>query len=225
MCGRFTLKAKPHAIAAEFGLPDVPLLEPRFNVAPTQGVAAVRLDWATGQRRLDLLRWGLVPSWAESPAIGNRLINARAETVAEKPAFRNAFLARRCLIISDGFYEWAKRQDGRKQPFLIRRKDERPFGFAGLWEHWERGDDAMESCALITTDANELTRPIHGRMPVILRPEDYRFWLDADIRDATTLKELLLPYPSEEMTAYPVSTLVNAASNDRAECMQPLLLH
>src|SRR5262245_21336870 len=135
MCGRFTLKAKPEQIASAFGLPSMPPLEPRYNAAPTQAVAAVRLVGDTGPRRLDLLRWGLVPSWADDPSIGNRLINARSESVAEKPAFRQAFLARRCMIIADGFYEWGKRADGRNQPFLIRRRDGRPFGFAGLWEH------------------------------------------------------------------------------------------
>jgi putative SOS response-associated peptidase YedK len=223
MCGRFTLKSKPEAIAAEFGLPAMPLLEPRYNVAPTQAVAAVRLDGDTGTRRLDLLRWGLVPPWADDPAIGNRLINARAESVAEKPAFRQAFLARRCIIISDGFYEWAKRADGRKQPFFIRRRDGRPFGFAGLWEQWQREEAApIYSCTVITTEANDLVRPIHGRMPAILRPEDYRFWLDPAIRDKVTLGEVLAPYPDGDLVAYPVSTLVNAAANDREECVRAI---
>jgi putative SOS response-associated peptidase YedK len=222
MCGRFALTSRPEAIAAEFGLPSVPLLEPRYNVAPTQAVAAVRLDPATGRRRLDFPRWGLVPAWADDPSIGNRLINARAETVAERAAFRQAFLARRSLIVADAFYEWAKREDGRKRPYLIRRKDGRPFGFAGLWEHREGKDGPIESCAVITTRPNELVRPIHDRMPAILRPEDYSFWLDPAIRDRVTLGELLVPYPADDLVAYPVSTLVNAAANDRPECVQPL---
>jgi putative SOS response-associated peptidase YedK len=225
MCGRFTLRSKPEAVAKEFGLPSMPLLELRYNVAPTQAVAAVRLDLATGQPRLDWLRWGLVPAWADGPAIGNRLINARAETVAERTAFRQAFLARRCLVVADAFYEWAKRQDGRKQPFLIRRRDGRPFGFAGIWEHWEGDAGTIESCAVITTEANALVRPIHGRMPAILQPEDYGFWLDPAIRDKVTLGELLVPYPADDLVAYSVSTLVNAAADDRAECVQPLPLH
>jgi putative SOS response-associated peptidase YedK len=222
MCGRFTLRSKPEAVAKEFGLPSMPLLELRYNVAPTQAVAAVRLDSMTGQRRLDLLRWGLVPAWADGPTIGNRLINARAETVAERTAFRQAFLAQRCLVVADAFYEWAKRQEGRKQPFLIRRRDGRPFGFAGLWERWEGDDRTIESCAVITTEANALVRPIHGRMPAILQPEDYGFWLDSAIRDKVTLGEVLVPYPADDLVAYPVSTLVNAAANDRVECVQPL---
>jgi putative SOS response-associated peptidase YedK len=222
MCGRFTLRVKPQAIAAEFGLASVPLLEPRYNIAPTQPVAAVRLDPATGARRLDLLRWGLVPAWADDPSIGNRLINARAETVAERAAFRQAFLARRTIVIADEFYEWGRRGDGCKQPFLIRRRDDRPFGFAGLWEHWERQDGAVESCTVITTEANTLVQPIHSRMPVILKPEDYRFWLDPANRDRVTLGELLVPCPADELVAYPVSMLVNAAANDRAECAKPV---
>jgi putative SOS response-associated peptidase YedK len=221
MCGRFTLKAKPETIAAEFGLDDVPPLEPRFNVAPTQGVAAVRLDQETGVRRLGLLRWGLVPSWADDPAIGNRMIYARAETVAEKPAYRNAFKSRRALIVADGFYEWQK-QASRKQPFHIRPKDDRPFAIAGLWEHWERETRTVDSCALITTGPNELMQTIHDRMPVILRREDYGLWLDPAVKDAAVLAALLRPYPAEEMVATPISTLVNNPANDRPECVRPL---
>jgi putative SOS response-associated peptidase YedK len=212
MCGRFTLKAKREAIAAEFDLPDVPLLEPRFNVAPTQAVAAVRLDKETGARRLDLLRWGLVPSWSDDPSIGNRMINARAETVAEKPAYRNAFKARRCLIAADGFFEWQKQPGGRKQPFYIHRKDDRPFAFAGLWEHWEREAGALDTCALITTAPNALVRPIHDRMPAILRREEYDRWLDPSVKDTAVVSALLRPYPAEEMIATPVSPIFSLAT-------------
>ena len=222
MCGRFTLRARPDAIAAEFGLADVPLLEPRYNIAPTQAVATVRLDRETGTRRLDLMRWGLVPSWADDPAIGNRLINARAETVAEKPAYRSAFKTRRCLIVADGFYEWMQ-IDGRKQPYHIRFQDDRPFAFAGLWESWRGAACAFESCAVITGEPNELVRPIHDRMPVILRREDYDRWLDPAVTDAAMLGGLLVPYPAAEMVAYPVSTMVNAPDNDRPECVRPLV--
>jgi putative SOS response-associated peptidase YedK len=218
-----TLRAEPQAVAAAFGLASVPLLTPRYNIAPTQPVAAVRIEPGTGTRRLDWRRWGLVPAWADDPSIGNRLINARAETVAERAAFRRAFLARRTIVIADAFYEWrAGREGGRKRPYFIGRKGGRPFGFAGLWGHCRGQDGVVESCAVITTGANALLRPIHGRMPVILRPEDYRFWLDPAIRERVTLGELLLPCPAGELVAYPVSRLVYAAANDRAECVVPV---
>ena len=150
MCGRYTLKTSPRTIAEHFELPEVPELLPRFNVAPTQDVPVVRLG--DEGRSLSLLRWGLIPSWADDPAIGNRLINARAETVAEKPAFRTAFKKRRCLVVADGFYEW-KRENG-KTPYYFRLKDSSPFAFAGLWERWDKGEEPVESCTLLTCEAN-----------------------------------------------------------------------
>jgi putative SOS response-associated peptidase YedK len=222
MCGRFTLRAKPETIAAEFGVADVPSIEPCFNIAPADLVAVVRLNPTTGKRRLNWIQWGLVPRWAEGPAIGNGLINARAENAAEKPVYRSAFRTRRCLIAADGFYEWMQ-QDGRRQPYHIRRKDDRPFAFAGLWESRRSPVGAFESCAVITGEPNELVRPIHGRMPVILRRQDYHRWLDPAVTDAAMLKELLVPYPAAEMVAYAVSTLVNAPDNDRPECVRPLV--
>lgn len=221
MCGRFTLTSKPEVVAKEFGLASTTPLQPRYNVAPTQNVAAVRLDRVTGMRQLDLLRWGLVPSWADDPAIGNWMINARAETVDEKPAYRHPFKARRCLIVADGFYEWMK-QGGRKQPYYIRMRDGRPFAFAGLWDHWERDAGELDSCALITTAPNELVRPIHDRMPAIVRREHYGRWLDPSVTDGAKLKELLRPYPAEEMAANPVSTFVNSPVNDLPECVRPV---
>lgn len=221
MCGRYTLSARPEQIAAAFELPEVPDLEPSFNIAPTQAVATVRLDAVSGSRRLHRMRWGLVPSWADDPAIGNRMINARVETVATKPAFRHAFRRKRCLVIADGFYEW-KREGSRKQPYFIRMDGGRPFAFAGLWEHWERDAGAFESCTIITTDPNGLMGPIHDRMPVILRPEDYRRWLDPEQHEPARLQAMLSPYPADEMTAWPVSTLVNRPANDRPECVRPL---
>ena len=176
MCGRYTLKAPREAIAEAFDLADVPQLLPRYNIAPTQAVPVVRLDRASGEREIALLQWGLIPSWADDPAIGNRLINARAETVAEKPAFRTAFKKRRCLVVADGFYEW-KRENG-KTPYYFRLKDSSPFAFAGLWERWEKGEEPVESCTLLTCEANGVVAPVHGRMPVILKPEDYARWLD-----------------------------------------------
>jgi putative SOS response-associated peptidase YedK len=219
MCGRYTLRKSAGEIAEEFDLPEVPVLMPRFNVAPTQNVAVVRLEPDQRVRGLDTLRWGLIPSWADDPSIGNRMINARAETVAEKPAFRHAFKAKRCLVVADGFFEWQK-IDGRKQPFYIKMRDDHPFAFAGLWERWTRGDEPIESCTIITTGANELMQPIHDRMPVIVPKPAYDLWLDPSIKDPKRLQPLLAPYPSDEMVAYAVSTLVNSPKNDVEACVQ-----
>ena len=219
MCGRFTLRSNQRAIAEVFGLADIPLIEPRYNVAPSQAVAAIKLH--EGQRRLSFLKWGLVPSWADDPSIGNRMLNARSETVAEKPAFRSAFKKHRCLIVADGFYEWQKNGKA-KQPFYIRLKDGRPFAFAGLAEHWHRDDKTIDSCTVITTGPNELMADIHDRMPVILSPEDYDLWLDPEFQGKEKLLSLLKPYPADEMTAYPVSTIVNSPRNETPECVEAL---
>jgi len=221
MCGRFTLRAKPAAVAKEFDLPEVPRLQRRFNVALNQPVAVVRFDPSEGSRRLDFLTWGLIPSWADDPGIGDRMINARAETVAEKPAFRHPFRTRRCLVLADGFYEW-QRQDGWKRPYFVHRKDDRPFAFAGLWDHWKEGDESIYSCIFLTTDANELLAPIHDRMPVILPRSAYELWLDPGVHDPKRLAPLLVPFPAEEMEAYPVSRLVNDPENDVPQCIQPI---
>ena len=223
MCGRFTLRAPASLVAEQFTLFELPPFAPRFNIAPSQPVAVVRLAPAQGQpqRELAWLRWGLIPSWAKDPAIGNRMINARAETVAEKPAYRAALRRRRCLLAADGFYEW-QRTDGRKQPYFIHLCDDRPFAFAGLWEAWEGPDDSyIESCTLLTTEPNELIRPIHNRMPVILAPDDYEPWLDPAVQKPEPLVPLLRPYPSDEMAAHPVSTLVNSPTNDDPKCIEP----
>jgi putative SOS response-associated peptidase YedK len=219
MCGRYVLRSRAEAIAEEFDLPDVPLLEPRYNIAPTQPVAAVRIDPQGHEREFTALRWGLIPSWADDPALGNRMINARSDTVADKPAFRHAFKAKRCLIVADGFYEWMK-LDGRKQPHFIHLKDDRPFAFAGLWDRWDKGGEPIESCTIITTDANELMAPIHDRMPVIIPKADYDLWLDPAIKDSRKLQPLLSPFDPDEMDAYPVSTLVNRPSNDVERCIE-----
>jgi putative SOS response-associated peptidase YedK len=221
MCGRFTLRAKPSALSEEFDLHEVPNLRPRFNIAPNQPVAVVRFDLHEGARRFDFLTWGLVPSWADDAGIGDRLINARAETVAEKPAFRHPFRTRRCLVIADGFYEW-QRQDGWKRPFFVHMKDDRPFAFAGLWEHWEKDEEPIYSCVLLTTDANEVLAPIHDRMPVILPRSAYDLWLDPSVHDPKRLEPLLVPFPADQMEAYPVSRLVNDPGNDVPECMAPV---
>ncbi len=222
MCGRFTLITPAEALAEQFQLFEIPSLVPRYNIAPTQPVAAVRRVPGDGQRELVLLRWGLVPFWAKDPGIGARMINARSETVAEKPAFRAAFRRRRCLVLADGFYEWRRLERG-KQPFYVRLRDERPFAFAGLWEHWEGSDEAaIDSCTLMTTEPNDLIRPVHSRMPVILAPKDYDLWLDPGVQKADLLRPLLRPYPSEGMLAYPISTWVNKPKNDSPRCIEPL---
>lgn len=220
MCGRFTMATPGQTIAEVFGLDAAPDLAPRYNIAPTQPVAVVR-GTADGGREVALLHWGLIPSWAKDRAVGARLINARAETVGEKPAFRAAFRARRCLIVADGFYEWQKLGD-RKRPHHIRMADGRPFAFAGLWERWaETGGEAVESCTIVTTTPNELLAPIHDRMPAIVEPGLYARWLDIRQRDADTLAGILRPYAAEAMIASPVALLVNNPANDSPECLRP----
>jgi putative SOS response-associated peptidase YedK len=183
-------------------------------------VAAVRLDPQSGNRQLSFLRWGLIPSWALEPGMGNRLINARAETVASKPAFREAFKNGRCLILADGFYEWKKTPNG-KRPYYIRLANDKPFAFAGLAEPWRRGERSTDSCTIITTDANDLTRDIHDRMPVILSPSDYDLWLDAEFAGEEKLLSMLQPYPSDEMVAYRIGPAVNNVRNDSPQCITP----
>src|SRR5262245_14568313 len=194
MCGRFTLRSSPQAVAEAFGLPEAPDLLPRFNIAPGQPVAVVRQKPQAEGRELALLRWGLIPVWADDPSIGNRLANARSETVATKPSFRRAFRSRGCLVVADGFYEW-QRTNGRKQPYIVGLQNDRPFGLAGLWERWEKVGEPVESCTILTTDANELMQPIHERMPVIFPPDQYGLWLDPRSEDAVKLAKLLRPFP------------------------------
>ncbi|GAC1546716.1 MAG: SOS response-associated peptidase [Herpetosiphon sp.] len=221
MCGRYTLKSSPQAIADHFMLPEVPTLAPHFNIAPSVDVPVV-LAAEHQERSLHFLRWGFIPAWADDAAIGNRMINARSETVASSPAFRNAFRSRRCLVIADGFYEWQK-SGTVKQPFHYRMSDGLPFAFAGLWEEWKRGDGpSIVSCTIVTTEANEVVRPVHNRMPVILPPEHYDRWLGHEKIDVAGLSALLQPYASESMTGYPVTPLVNNPRNDAPECVQPL---
>jgi putative SOS response-associated peptidase YedK len=218
MCGRYTLTTSVDVLAEEFEitgpLPEVPA---RYNVAPTQEVAAVLVD--DDERHLEMLKWGLIPSWADDPSMGSRMINARSETAAEKPSFRGAFKKRRCLIVADGFYEWQK-VNGGKQPYYIRMEDGSPFAFAGLWESWGKYGEEIRSCTILTTEANHLVGEVHHRMPVILPPENYEVWLDPDMREAEPLLDLLRPYPDEEMEAYPVSRFVNSPSNDDERCVE-----
>jgi len=215
--------SSPAEVMAElFELTEVPDIAPRWNIAPTQDVPVVRVTAEDTNRRLLMLRWGLIPFWAEDPAsFGARTINARAETVASKPTFRSAFRQQRCLVVADGFYEWQKREH-RKQPYYIHLRDKRPFAFAGLWERWEGDADAVDSCTIITTQSNELTAPLHDRMPVIIHPKDYAAWLNPGATQVHALQSLLRPYPPEEMSAYPVGTHVNNAANDGLECIEPL---
>ena len=219
MCGRYTLSTSVESLAEEFGIAGpLPELQPSYNVAPTQEVPAV-VAGGGGERRLEMLRWGLIPSWADDPGIGARMINARSETVAEKPSFRRAFKERRCLIPADGFYEWQKTNGG-KQPYYLRMKSGRPFAFAGLWESWNGDGNEIRSCTILTTNPNNIAREVHDRMPVILPPEVYEIWLDPDVREKEHLLSLLAPYPPGDMEAYPVSRRVNSPSNNEPSCVE-----
>jgi putative SOS response-associated peptidase YedK len=220
MCGRFTLGTSADALREFFPLFDELDWQPRYNIAPSQMVAAVRRLPQADRPKFVRLRWGLVPSWADDPKIGNRLINARSETAADKPAFRAAFRQRRCLILADGFYEWQKAA-GQKQPYFIHMTDGKPFAFAGLWEQWNKGN-AFESCTILTTDANELLRPLHNRMPVILDRAAWEQWLDPAEQQPARLQAVLQPFPSEAMTAYPVGKQVNSPRFDSKECVLPV---
>ena len=232
MCGRFTLTTEMRVIADRFGV-DYPRgfsgtgnqtssadsYTPRFNIAPTQSVIVIN---DTGQRQLVAMRWGLIPSWTSDPSIGNRMINARAETIANKPAFRTALKKRRCLVIADGFYEWRK-VGPQKQPVRIVLKNREPFGFAGLWEQWNAPTgETVLSCAIITTASNTLLKTVHDRMPVILARSDEGAWLDPKIEDPGTLLPLLKQYPSELMEFYPVDRIVNSHAHDTPQCIVPI---
>jgi putative SOS response-associated peptidase YedK len=217
MCGRYTLSTPAGRLAEEFQLDSTAEIPPSYNVAPTQHVAAVLED--EGGRRLEMLRWGLVPSWADDPDIGARMINARSETAPEKPSFRSAFRRRRCLIAADGFYEW-KRENGGKQPYYFRMQDGRPFAFAGLWESWDKGGGELRTCTILTTRANPVLEDIHDRMPVILPHDAYNAWLDPDA-DREELGELMIPYPGDDLETYPVSRFVNSPRNNDERCIEP----
>ena len=222
MCGRFTLTANPADLQeafywVDFGNAD---LTPRYNIAPTQGIPVVTNE---GSHKLDFFTWGLVPFWAKDPSIGSRMINARAETLAEKPSFKNAFKRRRCLILADGFYEWQKLPGEKsKTPMFIHLKDGKPFAFAGLWEEWHSPDGSqILSATIITTSPNKLVAPIHNRMPVILAESAYEQWLAPGEADTQNLSRYLIPYPAEAMETYAVSRLVNSPQNDQPSLIQP----
>jgi len=240
MCGRFTLRSTAQEVAEAFGLLEVPPFAPLFNLAPTQPIAVVRHvpNAGNGARELVWMHWGLVPSWAKDRSMGARMINARAEGAVSKPAYRAAFRRRRGLVVADGFYEWQKVEQtlplgtgktsrrgkggAKKQPYFFHMNDDRPFAFAGLWETWESPDGSfLDSATILTTDANDLMRPVHDRMPVILAPDNYARWLDPAVEpeEATALLE---PYTGDDLTAYPISTYVNSPSHDDSQCIAPL---
>jgi putative SOS response-associated peptidase YedK len=226
MCGRFSLAVDPEDLREAMPWLIIPdQHKSRFNIAPGQPIAVVAND---GENRLDYYLWGLIPSWAKDPTIGNKMINARAETLAEKPSFRNAFRRRRCLVLADGFYEWkTEERNGKsfKTPMFIRLADGKPFAFAGLWEPWNSPDGSrILSTTIITTNPNSFMQTIHNRMPVILPADKYGLWLDPGEPDQTELQMLLQPYPAETMTAYAVSRRVNDPANDTRDCIQPATL-
>ena len=221
MCGRFKLTSPPAIVADVFGVEASVALAARYNVAPSQTVAAVRTD-AEGHRAISLLRWGLIPSWAKDPAIGNRMINARSESVAEKPAFHSALAARRCLVVADGFYEWQRGSGGKKVAHLFSPPDARPFGFAGLWERWRRGDDTIDSCTILTTASAGAAAQVHDRMPVVVPTSLYTAWLGegAAARDAErVLAEVLAVSPVAAFAARAVGSYVNDPRHDDPACL------
>jgi putative SOS response-associated peptidase YedK len=226
MCGRFSNRAKPEQIRNEFkiGKKNPDLYQPKYNIAPAQMIEVVFEPEAV--RILAQLKWGLVPSWAKDSDIGSRMINARAESLTEKPSFREAFKKRRCVIPATGFYEWQKKGSagGAKQPFYFYLKEKEVFGFAGLWEEWidKESGDVLETCTIITTEANEVLKPVHDRMPVILKADDYDRWLDPKENDTDSLQKLLAPYPAGEMTSHAVSKSVNIPDADSPELIEPL---
>lgn len=224
MCGRFTLTKDVEEITG--WMPELKSgpavraeLHPRYNIAPSQSVAAVLND---GRHEISLLRWGLIPSWAKDPAIGNRLINARAESLAEKPSFRNSLRRRRCLVLADGFYEWQPQPAGRgKIPIYFRLKSGQPFAFAGLWDRWRAPEgDELATCTIITTTPNSMVAPVHDRMPVILRAGDYEQWLAPGEALPGELVACLQGYPAAEMESYAVARLVNNPAHEAPDCIQ-----
>ena len=221
MCARYRLSRRKQLIQEYFDTADEVDWEPRYNIAPSQNVGIIRQDRAKPERHLSLARWGLIPYWAKDPSIGYKLINARSETVTSKPAFREAFESRRCLIPADGFYEWKPAVKG-KQPFHFGLQDDSLFAFVGLWDRWkDASGQVVESCSILTTTPNSLLAEVHDRMPVILRPEVYDLWLDAD-RRVDALRQMLKPYDAKQMRRYAVSPRVNDVANDDPQCSQPI---
>jgi len=221
MCGRYRLSRRKQLIEEYFETENEVDWEPRYNIAPSQPVGIIRQDPSTPVRRFSLARWGLIPSWAIDASIGSKTINARAETVAIKPAFRDAFVSRRCLLPADGFFEW-RRSRKEKQPFHFGMQDDSMFAFAGLWDRWrDPTGSAIESCTILTTIPNSLLADIHDRMPVILRQENYDLWLDPGFKEVKSLAELLAPFDAAKMRSFPVSSRINAVANDDPDCVAP----
>ncbi len=219
MCGRYVITSPPAVIRALFGYPEQPNFPPRYNVAPTQPVPMVRLD--KGKRQFALVRWGFIPGWVKDPKSVSLLINARAESVLDKPAFRNAMRRRRCLVPADGFYDW-READGRKQVFFVRRKDGGPLAFAGLWETWTGPNgEELDTAAIVTTPASRTLSFIHGRMPAIVPPDAFELWLDCARVDAATAAALLVPARDDLLEACQVSPAVNRVANDSAALIAP----
>jgi putative SOS response-associated peptidase YedK len=222
MCGRYSLEISPQQMMEMFGLHRLPEITARYNIAPSQNVPAIVLAPDSTGRIFKMLKWGLIPSWSKSEEFGHKLINARAETINEKPSFREAFQKRRCLIPTSGFYEW-KKKGKEKQPYFIGLNDQEPFAFAGLWESWQQPDGPIiESTSIITTTPNPVVKEIHPRMPVILPPEAYALWLDRTVTRPEKLLPLLSAYPGEKMMTYPVSNYVNNPRNEDVKCLEPI---
>ncbi len=220
MCGRFALATDKKALEMLYEMEIRLDFQPRYNIAPSQEILALRFSSPESGKELVTLKWGLVPFWADDAGIGSRMINARAETAPQKPSFRQSFKKRRLLIPASGFFEW-KKQNGVKQPYYICPKKKQLFSLAGLWERWEKGEMPLETCTILTTGPNDLLAPIHNRMPVIIPSHSYEKWLDP-AADITTLEELLKPYPAEELSAYPVSRQVNNPAQDSPELITPV---
>jgi putative SOS response-associated peptidase YedK len=219
MCGRYTVTATPEVLRALFGYAEQPNFPPRYNVAPTQPIAIVRL--MNGKRQFALVRWGLLPSWVKDPKAFSLLISARGETVNEKPAYKAAMKRRRCLIPADGFYEW-KALGTRKQPYYVRAKSGAPLAFAGLWETWTGPNgEELETAAIVTTDANETLAPIYDRMPVVIAPEQFDLWLGGPDEDTAVASSLIRPAPDDLLEAIPVSSDVNRVANDNPRLLEP----
>ncbi len=222
MCGRFSLAIPAETIAEFFKTSGIEAVEPRYNISPTQPVLGITARSQSGSRLGSLFHWGLIPFWAKDKKIAAKLTNARSETLSEKPSFRAAYKYRRCLVPTDGFYEW-KKEGGAKQPYRIQMEGGKPFAFAGLWEHWSGPDgEELQSCTIVTTDANRLMEPVHHRMPVILKPADYDLWLDPDTREPKRLAPLLAPYRGGDLELFPVSAYVNKSGNEGPRCREPL---
>jgi putative SOS response-associated peptidase YedK len=221
MCGRTALTASPESLREVFGLDETPSWTPHYNVPPSQPVAAVRVLRGSPSRRMDLLRWGLVPLWAKDRKVGNKLTLARVETATTTPAFRDALRRRRCLVVVDGFYEWKRDGAAKRQPYFVRRDDGAPFALAGIWERWVSADgEVVESCAILTQPAAPPIDAIHDRMPLVVEPQAWDRWLDPALVDVAAIREMLDPR-APALVAYPVSTRVNDPRHDDAACSEP----